>query len=139
MKTLLAILGCLVQTAAFAWNALPAASPPSGDAVQRHLFENAFPALAAAHRATDGAPSVVVRYGDLDLSQPEQAATLYSRLRHAAREVCPPVSARDLSRLEAASSCYRTALARAVRTVDRASLTRLYDPTSATASRSAAR
>jgi UrcA family protein len=139
MKTLIAILGCLVQTAAFAWNAPPASPQPPADAVQRHLFENAFPAVAAENRAIDGAPSVVVKFGDLDLSQPEQAATLYDRLQHAACEVCPPVSARDLSRFEVARSCYKTALARAVRSVDQASLTRLHDPASATASRSAAR
>jgi UrcA family protein len=141
MKILLAILGCIVTTSAFAWNAqTPAAPQPSTDALQRHLFEHAFAVNAAQAPADGAAPSVVVKFGDLDLSRPEQAAMLYSRLRHAARAVCPaPEQVRDLHRLEIARGCYNAALARAVHSVDRGSFARTYDHTAFTAYRSPAR
>jgi UrcA family protein len=140
MKTLFAILGCIVTTSAFAWNAQsPAAPQPAVDAIQRHLFEHAFAASGQAP-AGDAAPSVVVKFGDLDLSRPEEAAMLYSRLRHAARTVCPaPRELRDLDRLEIARDCYNAALARAVHSVDQGSFARTYDHAAFTAYRSPAR
>jgi UrcA family protein len=138
MKTLLAILGCAVQTSALAWTA-PASPQPSGDAVQRHLFEHAFQSRATPARTAGGAPSIVVSYEDLDLSQPAKAAMLYARLRHAARTVCPQVSGPDLERVRLARDCYATALSRAVRSVDQASLTSVYEDTTTTAARTSGR
>jgi len=141
MKMLFAMLGCIVTTSAFAWNAPSPATPqPATDAIQRHLFEHAFTASTARVPASDAAPSVVVKFGDLDLSRPEQAAMLYSRLRHAARTVCPaPSELRDLDRLEIARDCYSAALARAVHSVDQGSFARMYDHAAFTAYRSPAR
>lgn len=55
------------------------------------------PALAGS------APSVTVRYGDLDLSRPEGARALYTRLQAAAQRVCdagnPGLAARRAARL----------------------------------------
>src|SRR5262245_40641575 len=138
MKTLFAILGCIATTSAFANATSPAAPQPATDSIQRHLFEHAFAASTA--QAAAGAPSVVVKFGDLDLSRPEEAAMLYSRLRHAARTVCPASNTlRDLNRLEIARACYNDALARAVHSVDRDSFARTYDHTAFTAYRSPAR
>ena len=139
MKTVFAILGCIATTSAFANATSPAAPQTATDSIQRHLFEHAF-AANTAQAPAGGAPSVVVKFGDLDLSHPEEAAMLYSRLRHAARTVCPASSTlRDLNRLEIARACYNDALARAVHSVDRDSFARTYDHTAFTAYRSPAR
>jgi len=138
MKTLFAILGCAVQTSALAWTLPPASQQPSGDAVQRQLFEHAFVSHAAPARTADEA-SVVVTYDDLDLSKPTQAALLYARLRHAARTVCPPAPGLDLGRIQLARDCYATTLSRAVRSIDLASFTSTYDQTTITAARAPAR
>jgi len=60
--------------------------------------------LATATPALAGsAPSVAVRYGDLDLSRPEGARALYTRLQAAAQRVCdagnPGIAARRAARL----------------------------------------
>src|SRR5262245_7994061 len=141
MKTLFAILGCIATTSAFASNATsPAAPAPATDSIQRHLFEHAFATSTAGTPAGGAGPSVVVKFGDLDLSRPEEAAVLYSRLQHAARAVCPTLNPlRDLDRLEIARDCYNDALARAVHGVDQGSFARTYDHAAFTAYHSPAR
>jgi UrcA family protein len=42
-------------------------------------------------------PRVTVRFGDLDLSKPQGAETLYRRIRSAARQVCAPLDGGDLA------------------------------------------
>lgn len=67
--------------------------------------------LAAPVVAADEAPSVAVRYGDLDLTSAEGQQQLDSRLERAAREVCGVNEKRTGTYLRSQSSreCYREA------------------------------
>jgi UrcA family protein len=58
--------------------------------------------------------SIVVAYGDLDLSVPSGAQTLYVRLRGAARAVCSPRETREPERRRDWALCVDTALDEAV-------------------------
>lgn len=71
-------------------------------------------AYSAQPDAGAPAPSVTVRYGDLDLTRDEGVKTLYLRLRAAAREVCSDDGTREIARRVAARHCYEDALDRAV-------------------------
>jgi UrcA family protein len=73
-----------------------------------------------AHAATpDAAPSVRVRYGDLNLTSEQGAHTLHARIAAAARQVCAPdgLDMRNLQAYAAERSCERQAIANAVREV----------------------
>jgi UrcA family protein len=78
--------------------------------------------LAAAAVSDEDAPSVTVRYHDLNLNSPEGIASLYGRIRGAAGEVCRPLESRDLSRERLWSDCYSHAVANAVKAVHNRSL-----------------
>ena len=70
---------------------------------------------AIANAATPDAPAHrVVRFADLDLTRPADVATLYQRIRVAAREVCYSLSERDLTLLAASRPCVRDAIDHAV-------------------------
>jgi UrcA family protein len=82
-------------------------------------------ALAIAEGST--APTrVPVNYGDLDLSQPKDAATLYRRITHAARRACDQPERGDLRRITQYRSCYQTAVADAVNKVNAQTLSALH-------------
>jgi len=61
--------------------------------------------------------SKVVRYHDLDLSHSEDVATLYARIRRAAKEVCTSSAVSAMQR-----DCYQEAIATAVARVNSPSL-----------------
>jgi len=92
----------------------------------------------AGDAATDVATQVV-RYGDLNLADPDGAKTLYSRLKKAARHVCFDTSGADagLPGLIAQSRCVDAALDTAVKDVNKPLLTALHrgTPGALTASR----
>ncbi len=73
-------------------------------------------AVGAAHAGD--VPTVTVKYGDLDLSRTEAAATLYHRIRQAARSVCQPLDFEHDSTpsgmAESYPHCLREAVSRAV-------------------------
>jgi UrcA family protein len=74
--------------------------------------------VAAAATPDNDAPSIVVRYGDLNLQTDAGLRTLYRRLSVAATRVCPvPASNHDLATLDAARSCQSAAIARATRSL----------------------
>jgi UrcA family protein len=85
------------------------------------------PGLAAQVSAArvDQARSIIVKYGDLDLSSPDGASVLYKRLMHAAREVCkrPDGAFGDPA---VYLHCYHDALARGVRDLNNLQITALY-------------
>jgi UrcA family protein len=62
-------------------------------------------------------PSVVVRYGDLNLATEQGTQTLYRRIAFVARQVCPDGESRGLENLNRARACQRDAIARAVKAV----------------------
>jgi UrcA family protein len=79
---------------------------------------------APANAATDEVPKRIVRFGDLDISRPEDAKVLYHRIRVAAHEVCA-VSGRKLE-YATESACVARAVDEAVRKVDSVMLTDLH-------------
>jgi UrcA family protein len=77
----------------------------------------------------DEVRQVVVRYGDLNVSNPQGAAELYSRIATAAREVCGGFDFDD-HRLEARArteACVRKAISGAVIDVRRPELFAIYN------------
>jgi len=74
------------------------------------------PATAAAG-AGEAAPSVTVKYHDLNLNSPEGIASLYRRIRGAADQVCYPLESRELARKALSDECFNHAVADAVKAV----------------------
>ena len=72
-------------------------------------------------------PSVVVHFGDLDLSRSEGATVLYRRLRSAAETVCAPLDDRGVARHMSFKACVQSAISAAVAKVDRPALTAYYE------------
>ena len=72
-------------------------------------------------------PSVVVHFGDLDLSRSEGATVLYRRLTSAAETVCAPLDDRGLARHMSFKACVQSAISLAVAKVDRPVLTAYYE------------
>ena len=73
---------------------------------------------AQARAAGPEQPSIVVRYGDLNLDTAAGAQALYRRIVGAAHQVCPEPRSRDLRSFAAARACRTEAIARAVRQVN---------------------
>jgi UrcA family protein len=67
-----------------------------------------------------------VKFGDLDVSRPQDAARLYSRIRAAAERVCSPFDAAGLAAKQHLDACINKAISEAVTTVDRPALSRVY-------------
>ena len=82
--------------------------------------------VALAASPQDDVPSMVVAYGDLDLSTAEGTRTLYKRISTAARQVCPFEDSRDLARLALSHACREQAIARAVHDVNSPRLAALH-------------
>jgi UrcA family protein len=72
------------------------------------------------------APSVAVRYDDLNLSTTDGVNKLYQRISAAARQVCPDVYSRDPHVSMAAQHCQAAAVAKAVNEVHSSSLAMLH-------------
>lgn len=84
---------------------------------------------AGAARAQDSSHAValtkLVTYGDLDLESMQGARILFARLRHAATRVCEPQRSRQLTD-DGFPSCYDSAMADAVRQINKSTLTKVY-------------
>jgi len=81
---------------------------------------------SAGTRVDVGAPSVVVRYGDLNLNSRAGVLTLHARLRSAAQDVCSPLDSRVLGLLEQYESCVADAISQSVAAVGNDSLSRYH-------------
>ena len=68
-------------------------------------------------------PSVVVRYGDLDLQTNEGVTGLHARLNKAARAACSQLDSRVLGLREQYEFCVSTAVSRGVQDVGNEKLT----------------
>jgi UrcA family protein len=77
--------------------------------------------------ADTGQLRAVVKYGDLNVSSPEGATVLYSRIRAAAEQVCRPFDSRDLVLKGAKDACVHHAMADAVNKVDQPALFSVYN------------
>jgi UrcA family protein len=83
--------------------------------------------IANAGARVDGAtPSVVVRYGDLNLTSQAGVLRLHARLRSAAQGVCSPLDSRVLGLLEQYQSCVADALSQSVAAVGNESLSKYH-------------
>ena len=77
-----------------------------------------------AHAATvRQLPSVVVKYGDLDLNTIDGVASLHARLSKAARDVCSQLDSRVLGLREQYHYCISAATAKGVLDINNANLT----------------
>ncbi len=97
----------------------------------RLIFTAALGALASSWGAASIAavegdvPQAVVKFGDLNLSSPQGAAKLYSRIAAAGSEVCKGIG-RDLGARARLDACVHKAIADAVTKVDRPELFAIY-------------
>jgi UrcA family protein len=82
---------------------------------------------SAASAFDDGPKNVVVRYSDLNLSQPQDASTLYNRIQRAARAACENGEAESLARLQRFHKCIDQAVTNAVAKVSSRQLTEIYE------------
>jgi UrcA family protein len=84
--------------------------------------------VAASAEAADfdAAPSITVKYSDLDLASPAGAKALYRRIVAAALNVCPTEDGRTLHFVALAEQCRSEAIERAVRSVDNTQLAMIY-------------
>ena len=91
------------------------------------LFGTLASGLAAVASATEDGVVLqeVVKYGDLNVSNPQGAATLYARIRAAAANVCRPFAS-DYSRRQL-DECMHKAITDAVIKVDQPELFAVYN------------
>ena len=82
--------------------------------------------MAQAADVAGDRPALTVRYSDLNIDTPAGAAALYSRIRHAAEQVCGKADSRRLDEVSAAKNCADKAVASSVAAVDNAQLTSQY-------------
>jgi UrcA family protein len=71
--------------------------------------------------------NVVVRYSDLNLSQPRDARALYDRIQRAAREACDDHMYESLERLVRFHKCVNQAVTNAVANVSSKQLTEIHE------------
>jgi len=84
--------------------------------------------FAGISSAADTAPLLaLVKFGDLNVSSPEGATALYTRIRTAAEQVCRPFDSRDLVLKRVKDICMHDAIANAVAKVDQPALFSVYD------------
>ena len=74
--------------------------------------------VAQAATASDEVPSLVVRYGDLDLSTDAGVRALSRRLSTAAHQVCPFEDSKSPAQMAYNSTCRAEAIARAVHDIN---------------------
>jgi UrcA family protein len=82
--------------------------------------------MAHATPATEGVPSVAVKYSALDLATDDGAGRLFTRIATAAQAVCPDASPRNLSAYAHSKMCQSEVIARAVHDVRSARLAAVY-------------
>ena len=77
---------------------------------------------------SDAVPHALVKYGDLDLSNPQGARALYNRIAAAAGEVCKSytIDSRNLTTQMQVRACVHKAIAEAVIKVGRPELAAIY-------------
>jgi UrcA family protein len=86
---------------------------------------------ARADEAKQNLPSISVSYSDVSFATTQGAAKVYGRLKAAARQVCGVNDGvKDVAMIIAAHDCYQSALADAVRRIDRPALTALHTASS---------
>lgn len=108
---------------------LPARTPAMRRAVYTAFSAAVLSLFGASTHARDAharPAEKVVNYAGLDLAQRDGAKVLYSRLQGAATQVCGTRDRRNLRQMQLNQQCYEQALAGAVASVDKSSVTALY-------------
>ena len=99
--------------------------------IQTAIFSVLASGLATICTAADSSdvPQAVVKFGDLNLSNPQGAAKLYSRVAAAADKVCKPfdINSRNLESRARLDACVHKAIAGAVTAVGRPELFAIYN------------
>jgi UrcA family protein len=72
-------------------------------------------------------PQTIVKFADLNISNPQGAAALYARIQWAARQVCLPLDGGDLSSKARMGACVHKAIADAVAKVGQPALFDAYN------------
>lgn len=72
------------------------------------------------------APSITIRYSDLDLAQPSGVQVLYRRIATAAKVVCDHGNSRELARVVATNKCVDHTLSQAIEEIDMPQLSALH-------------
>lgn len=85
----------------------------------------AFSGIAAASTPND-LPSVVVKYGDLNLATKAGVKSLHSRLQRAAEQVCSPLDSRILGLRDVYERCVADAVAQSVEDVGNPNLSQFH-------------
>lgn len=83
-------------------------------------------AIAEAHAASTQAPSVAVKYSDLNLGTAAGVRVLYRRLQAGSRQVCRGYEGRELAKVARWQACYEQALSTAVSKVRLETLSALH-------------
>ena len=91
---------------------------------------------ASAAPSDEAVKSVVVRFSDLDLSQPQDARTLYARIQRAAHEACGDAESADLARFARYHNCIQQAVTNAVAAVNARQVTEIHEAQGVRQSRS---
>jgi len=73
------------------------------------------------------APRVTVKYADLNVSNPQAAAALYSRIRTAAKRVCSRYDGHSISAMMEKDACVDKAIVDAVTKINNSVLTAVYN------------
>jgi len=90
------------------------------------ILASSLSAVCAAADSTD-APTIIVKYGDLNLSTPQGAAALYGRIRSAAETVCRHFDQRGVASQARKATCINHAISAAVTEVNEGSLFTVYN------------
>ena len=91
-------------------------------------------ATQAQPAAERGAPTIKLRYDDLDLAHPAGATAMLARIRGAAVKVCrasPFADSTDINSIERFDACRRQAVHRAVAQLDAPRVTAAFEAKSA--------
>jgi UrcA family protein len=83
--------------------------------------------LAFTQAAAATGPDVAVRYGDLSLNRPDDAAQLLDRIAAASHDVCAPLDHGDIASRRNRARCQDQLIAAAVGKVNHPALTAAYE------------
>ena len=101
-------------------------SRPLHSLIASAVFSILTASFSVVGAAADPAPTVIVKYGDLNVSTVLGATALYGRIRSAAETVCGQFDNRDLAFQARKSTCINRAIASAVTQVNAPALFVVY-------------
>jgi UrcA family protein len=90
------------------------------------LVSGAAVAQEPTTNVTVTAPSITIKYSDLNLATPSAVEVLYRRVEVAAKEVCNHGETRELARQILAEKCVNEAMTNAIQKIDVPQLNALY-------------